>query len=147
VELSIDFVIDIDIFQILLEVINKQKGSRTLTSIWSTTPWLKVQEMLSEMFNVYPTSLHAQYRLSTENKSALPFDLTSQSELTMMYDLLQPLIVPPLLANGKRSTRKMKDVKVQVFNAGDAQLAADGKASIRHFHSFFYIMTLTQILR
>ena len=47
--------------------------------------------------------------------------------------MLQPLIVPRRLANGKRSNQKMKEVMVQIFNKGDAAQAAvgGGKVSIR----------------
>jgi hypothetical protein len=63
--------------------------------------------------------LHAQYRFSTDNKESLPLDLTSQADLNTMLSLLQPLIVPARLANGRRSTHKMKLVVVQIFNKND----------------------------
>jgi hypothetical protein len=80
------------------------------------------------MFNIYPTSLHAQYRFSTKNKESLPLDLTSQTHLNTMLALLQPLVVPPLLASGVCSACKMKTVLVQIFNKNDKSLVVqDGK--------------------
>ena len=43
----------------------------------------------------------------------------------MMFTLVQPLIVPPLLANGHRSNHKMKPVTVQVFNRDEAVAVLD----------------------
>jgi hypothetical protein len=40
-------------------------------------------------------SLHAQYQLSTEGKNALLFNLMSQSDLNVLHNMLQPLVVPP----------------------------------------------------
>jgi hypothetical protein len=86
--------------------------------IQSTITWSNLQQRLAEALDVYPTSLHAQYRLSTEPK-ALPFDLISQRNLDAMIALVRPLLVPALLANGLPSKRQLKNVTVQIFNKGD----------------------------
>jgi hypothetical protein len=62
--------------------------------------WVALQQKLAELFNIYPTLLQAQYRLSTEPKGSLPFDLASQDHLDSLCKNLRPLIVPRVLANG-----------------------------------------------
>jgi hypothetical protein len=109
-----------------MEVNNKLKGSRMVEIIASTTPWFLFQEKLAELFNVYPGLLHAQYRFSTDPKCSLPLDLTMQVHYEMLITLLRPLVVPQRLRSGKRSTRKMKPVTVQVFNKADEPLSAEG---------------------
>jgi hypothetical protein len=44
--------------------------------IFSTILWADLQEKLCEILNIYPASLYAQYRLSTDAKASLPFGLT-----------------------------------------------------------------------
>jgi len=85
---------------------------------------MSLQERLAKLLDVYPSSLQVQYRLSTQPK-ALPLDLQTENDLKMMFTLVQPLVVPQLLANGRRSTRKLKPVTVQIFNKGDAAVIAD----------------------
>jgi len=106
-------------FSVTMEVSNKQKGIRAIEIIPSTTSWFELEHKLAKILDIYPTSLHAQYRFSTDNKESLPLDLTSPQNLQIMMTLLRPLVVPPILSNGRRSTRKMKPVTVQVFNKGD----------------------------
>lgn len=108
-----------DLFKYQLEILNLQAGSRKLESAYSTILWPDLQQKIAQILNIFPTSLHAQYRLSTEGKNALPFDLTSQSDLNVLHNMLRPLVIPPRKQNGQRSGRKMKEVKVQVFNKGD----------------------------
>ena len=87
--------------------------------ISSLAAWTGFHDKLAEMLNIFPTSLHAQYRFSTEHKESLPLDLTSEAQFNMMMSLLRPLVVPPRTATGRRSTRKMKPVVVQIFNKND----------------------------
>ena len=119
---------DNEVFKYQLEIINPQAGSRKMEWVWSTAFWPGLQKRISEILNVFTSSFHAQYRLSTDNKTDLPFNLTSQSDLDVLHDMLRPLIVSPRLVNGKRSTRKMKEVKVHVFNKLDVALV-NGKVS------------------
>ena len=93
----------------------------------STIPWLTLQQKLAELFNLYPSSLHAQYRFSTDAKGSLPLDLTTRLHFDMMITLLQPLIIPPHLQSGKCSTWKMKPVMVQVFNKDDEPLSTESR--------------------
>lgn len=92
--------------------------------------------MVAQYLNIFQSSLHLQYRLSTDNKGSLPCDLTSQRCLDILISILRPLIVPPILANGRRSTRAMKSVAVQVFIKGDDEVLSttnDGKVCYRLF--------------
>lgn len=116
-----------------MDVTNKQKGSRVIQTSSSITPWTALKDKLSEIMNIHPTTLQAQYRLSTENKRSLLFDLTSQLDLDALIIRLRPLVVPPINADGRRSTRRMKAVSVQIFNKNDElqspQNGSGGKVS------------------
>src|ERR1700676_1273306 len=109
-----------DIFEISIEVIDIQRGKRVRERIFSTILWPTLQQKLSEILNIYSASLHAQYRLSTDAKGSLPFDLTSSQDLRQLVKIIQPLVVPPRLANGKRSKKRMKEVIVSVSQKGDS---------------------------
>jgi hypothetical protein len=106
-------------FTFTMEINNRRKGTRTVEIISSMISWDAFEERMGEVLNMYPKSLRLQYRLSTDSPKCLPFDLTSQQQLNAMITHLRPLIVPPLLASGQRSTRKMKPISVQVFNKDD----------------------------
>ena len=77
--------------------------------------------------------MNLQYRFSNENKTALPFNLDSQESYVAMCDKLEPLVVPEILKNGKRSTRKRKLVTIQLFdkvkNADESGSRKSGKDS------------------
>lgn len=95
---------------------DRKKGSRVVEIVSSAITWNRLQHKVAEHLNIFPTSLDALYRLSTDNKKDLPCALTSQQHLDTLITLLRPLVVPPLLANGRHSTRRMKSVTVEVFN-------------------------------
>jgi hypothetical protein len=114
-------------FNITMEIINRQKGIRAVEIVSSTISWFNLQQTLARILDIYPTSLHAQYRFSTDSKQMLPLDLTSPQHLNTLTTLLRPLVVPRLLANGRRSTRPMKAVTVHVFNKGEDSAQNDNK--------------------
>src|SRR5882762_318036 len=123
-------VVILDDFEITLEVNDTQKGSRSFVTIKSLISWPDLQNQLAATFNVYPGSLHAQYRLSNEAKGSLPLDLISEQHLNALIMFLRPLIVPPILANGQRSTRKKKAVTVQIFNKGEMAQSGEGNQKV-----------------
>ena len=99
-------------FNFTMEVTNKLKGIRVIEIIPSAILWYQLEQKIAEMLNIYPTSLHAQYRFSTDNKESLPCDLTSAHHLGTMITLLCALVVPAILATGHCSTRQLKKVTV-----------------------------------
>jgi hypothetical protein len=121
-----------------MEVTNRQKGIRTVEIIPSTISWIELHQKLARSLDIYPTSLHAQYRLSSDNKDSLPLDLNSWQNLTTLITLLRPLIVPPILANGHRSGRKMKPVTVHLFNKGDSPSSRSDSNVSSEFLSYIY---------
>jgi hypothetical protein len=126
-----------EVFAFTMEVNNRQKGSRSVEIVSSTTLWCSMHEKLAELFNIYPSLLRAQYRFSSDPKGSLPLDLTTQQHFDTMIALLRPLVVPPRLQSGKRSTRKMKPVTVQVFNKDDeplSQVESRGSGKVSHVH-------------
>ena len=95
---------------------DRLKGSQQTLIVPSTILWFDFQQKIAEVLNVFPSKLQLQYRFSNENKSSLPFDLNSHVSFGLMCDKLRPLVVPPTLKNGKKSTCKMKLVTVKLFN-------------------------------
>jgi hypothetical protein len=120
----------LDDFEVTLEVNDIQRGSRSFVTIKSSISWAELQNQLAATFNVYPGSLHAQYRLSNEAKGSLPLDLISKQHLNTLITFLRPLIVPAILANGQRSTRKKKAVTVQIFNKGETAQSGEGNRKV-----------------
>ena len=116
-------------FKYTIEINNKLKGTRTVMIVESTMLWFRLEQQLAEALNVYPASLHARFRFSTDHKDVLPCDLTSQKQLDTMIALLRPRIVPGRTKSGQPSVRPMRQVTVQVFNGNDEPVQSDAKVS------------------
>jgi len=114
----------IEPFSVMLEIANERKGSCKIEPIQSNVSWVSLRERLAKLLDIYPSSLQVQYRLSTQPK-AHPYDLQHEQDLANMLRLIQPLIVPARLANGRRSTRKLKPLTVRVFNKDDVVAVPD----------------------
>ena len=103
-----------------------------------------MQDRLSRVLNVHPAMLHAQFRSSTDAKGSLPFDLTCSEDLQQLTTMIEPLVVPRRLANGKRSTKRPKEVIVQISQKGGVTAGKPGaKVSciLQVFQSFALIKT------
>ena len=106
------------------------KGIQSELTVSSMITWYDFQQKVTQKLNIFLSTLHLQYRFSNENKSSLPFDLNSHASFGSMHDKLEPLVVQPLLKNGKRSTCKMKIVTVKLFNKGvegETEVCSSGK--------------------
>ena len=114
----------IEPFSVMLEIVNKWKGSCKIEVIQSNISWISLQEHLAKLLDVYPSSLQVQYRLSTQPK-AHPVDLQHEKDLENMLTWIQPLIVPACLTNGRRSTRKLKPLTVRIFNKDEVVAVPD----------------------
>jgi hypothetical protein len=102
-----------------MEVNDRVKGTRTNEIISSTICWASLKYKIAKILDVFPETIHIQYRFSTDNKDSLPCDLMSHGHLITMLTLLQALVVPPLTKSGCPSAKKMKPVTVQIFNRND----------------------------
>ena len=96
-------------FEIKIWINDIASGTCTPETIKSTITWDELQGLLLLAFNVHPSSLHAQYRLSTEKKDTLLCDLTSQKQLHTLIDFIRP----------KRGNSKQ--VVVDMYNKRDVQ--------------------------
>ena len=92
-----------DTFQ--YEIIDVIKGKHVRDTFPSTISWSVMHDWLSRVLNMHPAKLHAQFQLSTNAKGLLPFDLTSFQDLQQLVTMIEPLVVPHHLTNGKRSTK------------------------------------------
>ena len=109
-------------FEIKIRINNLVSGTCMPETIKSTTTWDELQDLLLLTFNVHPSSLHAQYWLSTEKKDTLLCDLTSQKQLDTLIDFIRP----------KRGNSRQ--VIVDMYNKHDVQVEGmqnqSGKVSI-----------------
>jgi len=108
----------------MLQVANQCRGSQSIELIQSDVSWISLRELLARLLDIYPSSLQVQYRLSTQLK-APPVDLQTENDLKMMVTLVEPLIVPPHLVNGRRSTQKMKPVTIHISNKDEVVAVPD----------------------
>jgi hypothetical protein len=121
-------------FDISVDINDSKNAKRTVETVQSSISFYRLRDQVALILKAHPQSVQLQYRFSNDRPSALPCDLTSERELRAMVDRLRPLVVPPMLSNGKRSTRVMKAVTVQLFNKddGDPSLTkGDGKVSLK----------------
>jgi hypothetical protein len=86
-------------FHVMLEIANEHIKLCKIERIQSDILWTNLQEIVALCLSIHPSSLQAQYHLSTQPK-ALLLDLQTENDLEMMLTLVEPLVVPPLLANG-----------------------------------------------
>jgi hypothetical protein len=117
----------IEPFEMTFEIDDMAKGIRQTLTVPSTTLWYDLQNQVARVINVFPDSMNLQYRFSNEKKTALPFNLDSHESYVAMCDKLEPLVVPEILKNGQRSTRKRKLVTIQLFDK--AKNAEDNSGS------------------
>ena len=94
-----------DTFQFTVEIVDIVKGKLVQDIFPSTISWPAMQDQLSRVLNIHPAMLHAQFLFSTDAKGLLPFDLTFFQDLQQLVTMIEPLVVPHCLANGKRSTK------------------------------------------
>jgi hypothetical protein len=87
-----------------------------VASLSSLLSWDEIREKLAKMLNIYPGSLHAQYRFSTDSKGSYPYDLMNPEQLSSMLTILQPLVAPRCLASGCMSAPPRKPATVLIFN-------------------------------
>ena len=109
-------------FEITFEISNEKQRVRSIRTVSSNISWPELQDVLAQMFNVHQSMLHAQYRLSTDTKGSLPFDLSNSDALQVLVDMVRRVITPPCLANGKPSKRLRKAPTIQVTNKSDQQM-------------------------
>ena len=112
------------------EVEDRVKGIQLEVTMPSTITWYDFQQEVTKKLNIFPFKLQLQYHFSNENKLSLPFDLNSHALFRSMCDKLPPLVVPPLLKNGKISTHKIMMVTVKLFNkytVGKTEVHSSGK--------------------
>lgn len=115
-----------DTFQFTAEIIDVVKGKCVHDIFSSTISWPAMQDRLSRVLNVHLAMLHAQFRFSTDAKGSLPFDLTCSEDLQQLTTMIEPLVVPCCLANGKRSTKWPKEVIVLISQKGGVTAGKPG---------------------
>ena len=107
-------------FTFCIDINSQARGARSVETVSSNITLYDLKEKIATALNIHSSSLHAQYRISIDtNKNMLPYDLASHLDLNNLIALTRPLSVPGYLANGKRSTRKLKPFTVLIFNKGD----------------------------
>jgi hypothetical protein len=114
---------------------NDSKNAKcTIETVQSSIGFYTLRDWVAFILKAHPQSVELQYCFSNDRPLALPCDLTSEQEFQAMVDHLRPLIVAPMLHNGKHSSQVMKAVTLQLFNKDDGDpslMKGDGKVSLR----------------
>jgi hypothetical protein len=124
-------------FTFTVEIASREKQRRDPYSMNSKITLYELHQKMAISLNFHPDSLHPQYRFSSDPKDTIPCDLTTHVQLSMLLTLLRERCVPPILASGKQSTRKLKPFTLQLFNKGDSPYGpSEAKVGIAHvaFH-------------
>jgi len=127
------------VFDISVDINDSKNAKRTIKTVQSNIGFYRLRDRVALILKAHPQSIELQYRFSNDRPSALPCDLTSEQEFQAMVDCLRPLIVTPMLRNGKHSSRVMKAVTLQLFNKDDGDpslMKGDGKVSLRLVASY-----------
>ena len=98
------------------EINDKARGARKNITLPSSTSWAALQDRVAQILNIHQGSLQLQYRFSNDKSTLDPFDLRLDADYCGMRDILRPLVVPRILANGKPSKSVRKLVTVRLFN-------------------------------
>ena len=114
-------------FDITFEINDTLQGIQSIRNVSSMISWLKLKDILAQMFNIHQSSLHAQYRLSTDAKGSLPFELSDEDSLRVMVDMVHRVVMPNQLANGKTSRRQRKAPTIQVTNKSAQHTSSTNK--------------------
>jgi len=79
------------------------------------------------------------YKLDSDKIKWAPTSISSDYELSAFHERMKDLIVPPKLANGKYSKKKMKSVRVIFSDSTDdsASKIAKKTKKVSSFH-FYY---------
>jgi hypothetical protein len=90
-------------FNFTMEILNTKKGTCDFKEVSSAALFYLLKKDIAEQLDVFEDNLNIQYCFSTKIKE-LPCDLSSQLHFHALVVRLRPLIIPPILANGRRST-------------------------------------------
>jgi hypothetical protein len=112
-----------------MEVLSVSKQSRDIDVISSAISLYALHQKIASSLNIFPDSLQAQYRFSTDPKGTLPCDLVTHAHFSTLLKLLRERSVPAKLRSGLPSAKRMKAFTLQVFNKGDSPYSAENKVS------------------
>lgn len=132
-------------FDMTFEINDIAKGIRTNLTLPSTTLWYNARQQIAKALNMFPDSLHLQYRFSNEQKGSLPFNLDTVESYEEMREKLEPFVVPELTKQGK--PRKKKLVTVQIFDKNsEAEGGPGGKNAKVRASDIWNIFTSVYLL-
>ena len=87
-------------------------GSNSPFEISSATSFDDLRNLVSEKLGRFPGLLRLCYRLDSDKVKSGATSIQTEMEFKIFKDRMRNLIVPPVLSNGKKSTRPMKKVVV-----------------------------------
>lgn len=115
-------------FPIKLEILDTARSKRTFSDISSDISWIALQDELTRAFNVHHDNLCAQYRLSSDGKSALPIGISNREELAALIKHVRPFCEPKTNKDGSLK-KGQKIATVQITNNDGQTNSASGKVS------------------
>jgi hypothetical protein len=112
--------------------------------IRSNEPLDEIKQKVGEKTNSFPGMIQLCYKLDTDKVKAAPTSISSDYELSTFYDRMKNLIVPPKLANGKYSQKKMKPVQVIFSDSVEGTELTNNaaKKAKKVSQSFIYFMIM-----
>ncbi|KIJ12964.1 hypothetical protein PAXINDRAFT_14178 [Paxillus involutus ATCC 200175] len=93
--------------------VRQQDGTNSPFRISSTISFNDLCNLIAEKLERFPGHVRLHYRLDSDKAKAGAISIQTEVEFKLFKDRMQDLLVPPVLANGKKSSHVMK--KVQVF--------------------------------
>ncbi|KAF8545685.1 hypothetical protein OG21DRAFT_1492043 [Imleria badia] len=93
-------------------VVRQQDGTNSPFRISSVISLDNLHTLIAEKIEHFPTHVHLRYCLDVDKAKAGVILIQTDGELKMFKDYMRDLLVPPVLANGKKSSHIMKKVHV-----------------------------------
>ncbi|KAF8137587.1 hypothetical protein EV363DRAFT_1446409 [Boletus edulis] len=106
-------------------VVRRPNGTNSPFAIPSRITYDKLRIKVSEKLKCFPGTLRLLYRLDPNNTKHAAMSIQSEEELALFITRMRPMLVPQRLANGKPSTRPLKNVLVYFEDGGSDDESAD----------------------
>ena len=92
--------------------VRQQDGTNSPFRISSVISLDDLRNLVAEKLERFPGHVRLCYRLDLDKAKAGAISIQTEAEFKLFNDRMRDLLVPPVLANGKKSSRIMKKVQV-----------------------------------
>ncbi|KAG6380462.1 hypothetical protein JVT61DRAFT_8607 [Boletus reticuloceps] len=106
-------------------VVRRPNGTNSPFAIPSQITYDKLRMEVAKKLKCFPGTLRLQYRLDPNNTKHAAMSIQSAQELVLFITRMRPMLVPQRLANGKPSTRPLKNILVYFEDGSSDDELAD----------------------